>query len=614
MSTATTGTATYSIAKLQPLRTAAEEILARYEQKRAGILGVLHLVQDRLGYITPEAEQWVGELIGISPAHVHEVVSFYTMYRAQPIGTYHVQVCTNVACSLKGVDRCLSQISKRLGIEPGQTSTDGKFTLSTVECLCACELAPMMQVNDTYVGPITAEVIELLATRPGDLPPASMPFRGAPGLAEPVLSGRFAVKNSESIETYVRDDGYQMARKAVTEMTPDQVIAEVTKSNLRGLGGAGFPTGKKWSFIPKDSPKPKYLVVNADEGEPGTIKDRYIIERDPHRLIEGIIIAAFATGCRKSYIYIRGEYVRPTEILQQAVADAYKYGFLGKRIFNSEWDLDVVVHRGAGAYICGEETALLESLEGKKGYPRLKPPFPAISGLFGCPTVINNVETLASVPKILQRGGEWYAKLGVERAGGTRLFSISGHVKKPGLYEASQGVTLRQLIYDFAGGLPDGRQLKAVIPGGVSAKILRADEIDVKMDFDSLIKAGTMAGSAGIMVMDDRTCMLQALLWAAKFFAHESCGQCSPCREGTGWQYKIIKRIAAGHGRPQDLDNLLGIAGNMEGKTICVFADAAAWPVQSYITKFRDEFEYHVREKRCNLGGATPEPVAAGHG
>jgi NADH-quinone oxidoreductase subunit F len=313
-----------------------------------------------------------------------------------------------------------------------------------------------------------------------------------------------------------------------------------------------------------------------------------------------MIIAAYATGCRKAYIYIRGEYAEPARILEQAIQEAYTYGFLGKQIFNTNHALDVVVHRGAGAYICGEESALLESLEGKKGFPRLRPPYPAISGLFASPTVINNVETLAFVPTIIQRGGEWFAKLGYGKSGGTRLYSVSGHVQKPGLYEASQGITLRELI-EAAGGVPEGRTLKAVIPGGISAKILRVDEIDVHMDFDSLLAAGTMAGSAGVIVMDDSTCMLKALWYAAKFFAHESCGQCSPCREGTGWLFKIIDRIVKGQGRQEDLNYLLTIATNMEGRTICVFADAAAWPVQSYIAKFRGEFEYHVREKRCNL-------------
>ena len=594
---------------LDSLREPAEALLARYEQKRAAMLPVLRLVQERFGHISAQAEDWVGRLLEVAPSHVHEVVTFYTLYYQRPVGTYHVQVCTNIACALRGGQDQLKAIAGRLGIQPDQTSADGRYTLSTVECLCACEAAPVMQVNDRYVGPVSAEVIDCLVQRPEELPELGLVFRGAPGLVEPVLSKRFRVKDAESIETYVRDDGYQAARKAVTEMSPEAVIGEVTKANLRGLGGAGFPTGKKWGFIPKDSSKPKYLVVNADEGEPGTIKDRYLITKDPHRLLEGMIIAAYATGCRKAYIYIRGEYATPARILEQAVAEATRYGFLGQRIFNTSLALEVVVHRGAGAYICGEESALLESLEGKKGFPRLRPPYPATAGLFACPTVINNVETLACVPTIIQRGGGGFAKLGAGRSGGTRLFSLSGHVRQPGLYEASQGITLRQLL-EAAGGVPEGRTLKAIVPGGLSAKILRAEEIDVQMDFDSLLAAGTMAGSAGVIVMDDTACMVEALWYAAKFFAHESCGQCSPCREGTGWVFKIIDRIRQGQGRPEDLENLLAIAGAMEGRTICVFADAAAWPIQSYIGKFRQEFEFHIREKRCDLRSAAPDRQA----
>ena len=598
----------------ETLRAEAEAIVARYEKKQAAMLPVLRLVQERFGVVSLEAEEWVATLLSVAPSHVHEVVTFYSLFHQQPVGTYHIQLCRNIACALRGAEGSLAAIAERLGIQPGETTPDGKYTLTAVECLCACESGPVMQVNDRYVGPITPEVIETLVREPQSLPEIPVRFQGTVGLLEPVISKRFSFKDSPSIETYVRDDGYRAARKALTEMAPDQVIAEVTKANLRGLGGAGFPTGKKWSFIPKASSKPKFLVVNADEGEPGTIKDRYLIERDPHRLLEGIIIAAYATGCRKAYVYIRGEYVEPARILQRAVEEASKYGFLGKRMFNTGHDLELVIHRGAGAYICGEETALLESLEGKKGFPRLKPPFPAIAGLFASPTVINNVETLACVPTIIQRGGEWFAKLGYGKSGGTRLFSMSGHVQKPGLYEASHGVTLRELI-DAAGGPGEGRSVKAVIPGGISAKILKADELDVHMDFDSLLAAGTMAGSAGIIVMDDTTCMVKALWYAAKFFAHESCGQCSPCREGTGWIFKIVDRMLKGEGRSHDLDNLLQIGGGMEGRTICVFADAAAWPVQSYIAKFRDEFEYHVREKRCHLGMTTHPPlVETAHG
>jgi NADH-quinone oxidoreductase subunit F len=453
----------------------------------------------------------------------------------------------------------------------------------------------MAQLDEQFVGPLERGTLDALFSEPR--PSGSgQPFIAAGG---PVLSIRFQNPEGTWWDTYVADGGYLAARKALFSMTPAEIIDEVTRANLRGLGGAGFPAGRKWSFIPKASPRPRYLVVNADEGEPGTFKDRYILERDPHALLEGMLIAARAIGSHKAYVYIRGEYFRPAQRFARAVEEAYAHGWLGKNIQGSGFDLEVVVHRGAGAYICGEETALLTSLEGGKGFPKLKPPFPAVSGLFQCPTIVNNVETLACVPFILREGADRFAGLGVPRQGGTRLFSVSGHVNRPGLYEAPVGVTLRELIDTYAQGVRGGRKLKAVIPGGISAKVLTAEEIDVRMDFDSLMAAGTMAGSAGVIVMDETTCMLEALQSAAKFFAHESCGQCSPCREGTGWIHRIVRRISEGKGRLRDLDDLLALARDMEGKTICVFADAAAWPVQSYITKFRAEFEEHIRTGRC---------------
>lgn len=417
-------------------------------------------------------------------------------------------------------------------------------------------------------------------------------------MTELLLSRKFNVPDAWKIDVAMRQGAYEAAREALSNYDPQDIGRKVSEANLRGYGGAGFPAGKKWSFLPKDSKKPPFLVINADEGEPGTFKDRYILERDPHLLIEGIIIACFAIGSHKCYVYVRGEYVQPFERLQEAVREAYEKRFLGKRVFGTSFNVDVVIHRGAGAYICGEETALLESLEGRRGLPRLKPPFPAVSGLFQCPTIVNNVETISCIPAIVRKGARWFAHLGTTGNGGTHLFSVSGHVRKPGIYELPMGTSLREIIYNHAGGIRGGRKLKAVVPGGLSAKILKADEIDAKMDFESLKAAGTMLGSAGVIVMDETASIVKALLYACKFFAHESCGQCSPCREGTGWAYEIIKRIYGGEGRIEDLDDLLRIARDMEGRTICVFADAAAWPIQSYIEKFRDEFESYIRAKR----------------
>ncbi len=386
--------------------------------------------------------------------------------------------------------------------------------------------------------------------------------------------------------------GYTALKKALA-MKPDDVTAEVKKSNLRGRGGAGFPTGMKWSFIPKQATKPKYVVCNADESEPGTFKDRDLMRYTPHLLIEGMVIAGHAIGSNVGYIYIRGEYTREAKLLQEAIDEAYDKGYLGKGIGGTDFHFDLTVHRGAGAYICGEETGLLNSLEGKRGEPRVKPPFPAIAGAFGGPTIVNNVETLCAVPHIINRGGEWFAKLGkFEKSGGTRLFCVSGHVKKPGLYELpAGGVTLKQLIYDYCGGILGDKPLKAVIPGGSSAPVLTAAEIDIDLDIEPFMKAKTMLGSAGIMVIAEGFDVVNLIRRITKFYAHESCGQCTPCREGCRWMEEVIERILAGKGKRKDLDLLLDVADNINGKTLCALGDAAAGPVISFVTKFRSDFE-----------------------
>ncbi|KAA0231535.1 NADH oxidoreductase (quinone) subunit F [candidate division KSB1 bacterium] len=407
-------------------------------------------------------------------------------------------------------------------------------------------------------------------------------------------------QNCQTLKNYLSAGGYEAAKKALA-MTPDEIINETIKSNLRGLGGAGFPTGRKWSFIPKQSPKPKYLVINADESEPGTFKDRYIITRATHALIEGIIIAAKAIDAHTAYIYIRGEYVEPARILQAAIDEAYQNKILGDDVLGTGYKLNLFVHRGAGAYICGEETALLESLEGKKGWPRMKPPFPAIEGLFRCPTIVNNVETIAYVPAILKNGGDWFAKLGSEKCGGYRFYSVSGHVNNPGVYELPHGTTLREII-NQAGGVRNGKKLKAVIPGGSSSPVLRPEEIDVKMDVESLAALGSMIGSAGVIVIDEDTCLLDVLLVTSRFYHHESCGQCTPCREGTGWLDKVFTRMAQGNGRIEDVDNLWSIANGIMGNTICPLGDAAAMPVFGFIKKYREEFEAHAKTGKCHTG------------
>ena len=400
---------------------------------------------------------------------------------------------------------------------------------------------------------------------------------------EKILTRNFGRADSHTLSAYLETGGYTAWQKAQA-MEPAAITEEVKQSNLRGLGGAGFPTGTKWAFIPKNHPGPVYLVINADEGEPGTFKDRYLLEREPHALIEGMLIAARAIRSATGFVYVRGEYVEPWRRFSAAVREAYDAGYLGQ-------GFDVVVHRGAGAYICGEETGLISSLEGKKGWPKVKPPFPAIKGAFGMPTIVNNVETICHVPHIINRGAAWFASLGTKTQGGTRIFSVSGRVRKPGIYEASVSVTLRELIDDLAGGVTGNGRLKAVVPGGSSAAILRFDEIDVTMDVDGLRNAGTMAGSAGVIVMDETVSIPEALMVVARFYAHESCGQCTPCRESTGWIYQMTKRIVEGRGRKDDLDTILDVARRGAGTTICAFYDGAVGPYISYIEKFRAEFE-----------------------
>ncbi len=416
---------------------------------------------------------------------------------------------------------------------------------------------------------------------------------------EKILFKHIDVPDQHKIETYIKNGGYQALPKALKEHTPDQIIEMVKTSGLRGRGGAGFPAGMKWGFVPKDSPHPNFLLCNADEGEPGTFKDRALIENDPHQLIEGIIIASYAIGAHQAFIYIRGEFYFGAKRLQEAIDESYRKGYLGKNVLGSGFDLDLDIHRGGGAYVCGEETSLMESIEGKRGNPRLKPPFPASVGLYKNPTVINNVETLSNVPHIVLNGGEWYAKIGTPKSTGTKIFSLSGHVKKPGNYELPMGVTLRELVYEHGGGIKNDRKLKAVIPGGVSTPVLTADLIDVKMDFDSLYEAGSLLGSGATIVMDETTCMVKVAYRISKFFEHESCGKCVPCREGTRWIRQIMERIENGKGREEDIEPLRDICANIAGNTVCPLGDAAVIPIQSTIEKFRDEYEYHIKHKKC---------------
>jgi NADH-quinone oxidoreductase subunit F len=574
-----------------------ERTLAHYPEKRSALLPALHLLQEQEGCLRPEGIEYVADLLGLTPAQAHDAASFYSMFRFAPEGRRKIEMCANLSCALKGADALHARACERLALKGDGTSADGAHSIERVECLAACGGAPAIQVDGAWVENAQArDVDDILA---GRLTRRSFDWPQSPG--EPILLRNVFKADSASIATYRAGGGYAHLREHLAR-PPEEIIDTVKRAELRGRGGAGFPTGLKWSFLPKNDSRPHYLCVNADEGEPGTFKDRLLLERDPHQLIEGVLIAAHAIRARVAFIYLRGELHEAQRVIEAALAEARAAGFVGENILGTAIDVEIRLHRGAGSYECGEETALIESLEGKRGQPRLKPPFPAAKGLYGCPTIVNNVETLCCVPLILERGADWFLAHGTEHNTGPKLYCVSGHVNRPGVYEAPLGrVTLRDLVFGpgYGNGIPGGRGLRAVIPGGSSTPMLAADEIDVAMDFDSLSRAGTMLGSAGTIVIDDSTCMVWVVQRLASFYKHESCGKCSPCREGTGWMLRVLDRIEAGRGEARDLDTLAGICDAIAGKTLCPFGDAAVTPVVSSLKHFRAEYEYHVREGRC---------------
>jgi NADH-quinone oxidoreductase subunit F len=586
-----------------------ETLQNRYPFKRSALIPMMMYAQDEYGFVSDEMIAEIAERLDLRTVAVEETLAYYSMLRRKPMGKHHVQICTNVACMLRGGNELLDQAKKRLEIGHKETTSDGVFSLEEVECIGACTGAPAMQVNYDFYENLTPlkfdRIIEELDA--GDHPAPEPVTAGAlhprDPAETPVISRRFGIRNSHKIDLYLQHDGYKALEKALREMTPETIIDELKKSNLRGRGGAGFPTGMKWSFVPKDSPKARYVICNADESEPGTCKDRPLMEMDPHQMIEGIAIAGRAIGAKLGFIYIRGEYRYVLDIVQTALDEAYSRNYLGKNILGTGFDFDLVVHTGAGAYECGEESALMESLEGKRGYPRIKPPFPAVVGLYGCPTIINNVETLSTVPSIILEGGEKYASRGTPKNGGTRMLCVAGHVNKPGIYEIPLGMNMKKFIDEVAGGIPNGKKLKAVIPGGSSCPLLSASEIDIPMDYDSVAKAGSMLGSGGMVVMDEDTCMVDMARRIMHFYAHESCGWCIPCREGTSWLRKMLDRFHAGFGRPEDIDIVGDLAKNMLGRTFCPLGDAAALPTISIVQKWRNEFEQHLNG-RCPFKSA----------
>ncbi|HZO80510.1 MAG TPA: NADH-quinone oxidoreductase subunit NuoF [Candidatus Binataceae bacterium] len=574
--------------------------IARFPNPRGALLAALHLARDELGGLDGRVFAELAAIFAMRANEVAEVASFYSLYnlpRAQAV----FQVCTNLPCCLRGARGVVRELERRLGIKSGTAAADGRFAIVEVECLGSCATAPVIQVNrNPYLENVTPEYTASLLASPEA---ARAARRGAPIISRvgDGVVGYLLPRADEcwlTLDEYRAHGGFQAVRKA-SEMAPKDLVALVREANLRGRGGAGFVTGLKWSFMPPRDGRPRYLAVNADESEPGTFKDRQLMERNPFLPLEGIMIAAMAIEADAAFIYIRGEYVEPFERMSAAIRELYRAGIVGERALGFNRRFDITIQQGAGAYICGEESGMLESMEGKKGQPRKRPPFPATAGLWGQPTTVDNVETLAHVPTIVMRGAQWFLDEGVKNAAGHTLFGVSGHVNRPGVFELRLGVRLRDLIYNYAGGVPGGRPIKAVIPGGVSMPVLRGDQIDVAMDHESLRAAGTLIGTGGVIVMDERTCMVRAALVVARFFEHESCGQCTQCREGTGWTYRMLRRIERGEGEPQDLQTLADCCAFMDGKCICALADGASWAARAFLNQFRPDFEAHIAEHRC---------------
>ena len=608
--------------------------MAKYPDRRSAALPALAAAQRVHGWCSPEAIDQVAAVMRVTPAYLDSVATFYDMLETHPVGRHSVYVCTNISCSLRGADELYEAIRTA-------AADDGEVNVRSFECLGACDIAPMASVDGVYVGPLTpADVPQLLEdvhagrevlpekqlvrrlvadprANSRDYPPHG-PIPAAPEadtlMSAPVSDAPLLLladidePGLHTRSVYERRGGYEALRKALA-MTPEQVLAELEASALRGRGGAGFAMGKKVSFLPKGA-MDKYLVCNADESEPGTFKDRELMQKSPHMLLEGIVIASYAAGASRAFIYIRGEYAQQADVLDAALVEVREAGYVGEDILGSGHSLSLVVHRGAGAYICGEETGLLDSLEGKRGNPRLKPPFPANQGLYKGPTLINNVETLATVPTIMRMGGEQYARLGVETSTGTKVVSVSGHVQRPGNYEVALGTPSREIIYGLAGGPPAGRSVKCWFPGGSSSPVLRAEDLDIPYDFDSLAKAGSMLGSGAIIVVDDSTPILDVAMKVARFYRHESCGKCTPCREGTNWTVEMLERIHAGEATPMDLDIMASVQEHIIGNCLCVLGDAMAMPIGSMIAKFRDEFERHMEQAQARSG--LPHAAAAG--
>ena len=585
--------------------------IARHRGKIGPLLPVLQEAQKILGHIPLEMQQVIAADLNVAGCQVFDTLSFYSMAAWQSKGRHIIRLCHSPCCHVSGSDNILEIIQEELEVEVGGLTADRLFTLELSACLGVCEVAPTIQIDEVVFGNLDRDKIrKILADyRAGhvvdyrQLPYSTHDFRQyTQGPHDLVLLENVGRIDPMSIDDYLARGGYEALRKAVTAMTPEEVIETVKTSGLRGRGGAGFPTGLTWSLTRPLAAFPKYVICNADEGEPGTIKDRYLMEGDPHKVLEGLALAAYAVGANQGFIYCRGEYYLSQHRLQNAIDQARARGYLGEKLFGTSFSFTVELRAGFGSYVCGEETALIESLEGKRGFPRLKPPFPGVQGLLGKPTVVNNVETLAAVPAIISRGGGWYRSLGTEDTPGTKIYQIIGHVRTPQIVEAPVGMTLRELIDTYGGGLRDGRTFKMCQTGGASSGLVTAAALDVPMDFGSLAQAGGALGSGTMLVLDDTTCVVDFLKCVADFFAHESCGQCTPCREGTAWFQDYLGGFTRGKGSSGDVAFLQRLAVTMQDASLCPLGQTAPVPFLSALKHFRGEIEEHLKGKKCQAG------------
>jgi NADH-quinone oxidoreductase subunit F len=594
---------------------AIQETVSRFKAVKGGLQPALHTVQGICGNWLPmEALKLISEGMDIPYAYLYGVMSFYTMFSPTPRGKYIIRMCESPPCHILGADNLLEALKAELGIKAGETTSDGLFTLEHTACLGVCEVSPAMQINEVVFGRLTVERIKNIISdyRAGKtvdyrtLPRTTNPLSDYVGSGdELVLLANVDQIDPLSLDAYLERGGYEGLKKALA-MTQAEVVDTVKNSGLRGRGGAGFPTGLKWSFTMPNPNTPKYIVCNADEGEPGTIKDRYIMEGDPHRVLEGMAIAGYAVGATYGYIYVRGEYYLSMYRLNKAIADAEAKGLLGDKINGTDFSFHIQVQTGGGSYVCGEETALIESIEGKRGNPRVKPPFPGVVGVWNKPTIVNNVESLASVPGIVVNGSEWYKAKGTADAAGTKIFQVVGQVKNPGIVEANCGMTVRELIDKYGGGVKDGRQFKTCQTGGSSFGFFKDEHLDTPMEYMAMAKAEGALGSGTMLVMDDTTCVVDVVKSILYFFQHESCGFCLPCRRGTRVLYELISKVAAGKGSEADLDRMISVSQIMVDSSNCALGMSPYFFIKTTIERFRDEYNAHLAGT-CPLGVCKAE-------